>query len=440
MYGKRKKRVVFMSLLMAMTMTVTGCGASRQGGSGNQQGGSGNIKKVQAADLTKDVKARKVFQKTADEAFIHSQLQLAVELFQSSVQDKDSKDKNLLISPLSIQLALAMTANGADGETKKEMEQLLGKGLTIQELNEYLHTYVSGLPSDEKYKLKIANSIWFRDEEERLTVEKDFLQTNADYYSAQIYRSAFDNKTLKDINNWVNANTDGMIKEMLDKIEEDTIMYLINALTFDAEWDQTYKKNDIYDGTFTNINGEKRSVEMMNSSESRYLDDGKATGFIKNYKQGKYSFAALLPKKDTDINDYITSLTAKGLQETIGSAKNESVEVSLPKFSYEYELTMNDLLSQLGMPTAFDSAAADFTKLGHSSRGNIYIGKVLHKTFIQVDELGTKAGAATVVEMKDEAAPMQRLEVRLDRPFVYMILNNETNLPLFIGTVMDIEK
>ena len=419
MYKKTILAILSLLLVCSIAVNLAGCAT-----------------KVQATDLMEGVKANTVTGKAADDAFARSQMRLAVELFQSSVLE--SKDENVLISPLSIQLALAMTANGADGNTKAEMEALLGGEIALEDLNEYLYSYVNSLPSEDKYKLQIANSIWFRDDEGRLQVERDFLQKNADYYGAQAYKAAFDDQTLKDINNWVNNHTDGMIDSILDQIDEDAVMYLINALVFDAEWQHVYDKSDVYKGKFTNIGGTEKQVDMMHSEETVYLQDEYATGFMKPYSGSKYSFAALLPNEGVDIYEYVAGLTGEDLMETLSTPQLGMVMTTLPKFSYEYELTMNDLLKDLGMPTAFSSDDADFSKLGKSSRGNVYIGDVLHKTFISVDELGTKAGAVTKVEMKDESAPMSEWVVNLNRPFVYMIIDNETNLPVFIGTVMDI--
>ena len=419
MYKKTILAILSLLLVCSIAVNLAGCAT-----------------KVQATDLMEGVKANTVTGKAADDAFARSQMRLAVELFQSSVLE--SKDENVLISPLSIQLALAMTANGADGNTKAEMEALLGGEIALEDLNEYLYSYVNSLPSEDKYKLQIANSIWFRDDEGRLQVERDFLQKNADYYGAQAYKAAFDDQTLKDINNWVNNHTDGMIDSILDQIDEDAVMYLINALVFDAEWQHVYDKSDVYKGKFTNIGGTEKQVDMMHSEETVYLQDEYATGFMKPYSGSKYSFAALLPNEGVDIYEYVAGLTGEDLMETLSTPQLGMVMTTLPKFSYEYELTMNDLLKDLGMPTAFSSDDADFSKLGKSSRGNIYIGDVLHKAFISVDELGTKAGAVTKVEMRDESAPMSEWVVNLNRPFVYMIIDNETNLPVFIGTVMDI--
>lgn len=420
MYKKAFLAVLSIMLVCSMALNLTSCAT-----------------KVQAADLMEGINANAITGKATDDAFSQSQMRLAVELFQSSVLE--SKDENVLISPLSIQLALAMTANGAEGDTREEMEALLGGEIALEDLNEYLYSYVNSLPSAEKYKLQIANSIWFRDDEGRLQVEQDFLQKNADYYGAQAYKAAFDDQTMKDINNWVKDHTDGMIDSILDRIDEDAVMYLINALVFDAEWQHVYDKSDVYQGKFTNISGAEKQVDMMHSEETVYLQDENATGFMKPYSDSKYSFVALLPNEGVDIYEYIAGLTGEDLMETLSTPQLGMVMATLPKFSYEYELTVNNVLKELGMPSAFSGSTADFSKMAQSSRGNIYIGEVLHKTLISVDELGTKAGAVTKVQMNDESAPMSEWVVNLNRPFVYMIIDNDTDLPVFIGTVLDVQ-
>ena len=390
--------------------------------------------KVEASDLTAGITANTVSGKAIDGQFINNTAEFSINLFKKTLSESD----NSLISPLSVILALAMTANGADSETLSQMEEVLGKDIPLSDLNEYLYYYVRNLPSEDKMKLAIANSIWFRDDEERLKVEKDFLQTNADYYHASIYKAPFDQTTLDDINNWVNINTDGMIDQIIDQIDADTVMYLINAVVFDAEWQNVYNKENIYEDEFTAVDGEKHNVEFMRSEESSYLDDGNATGFVKPYYDGKYSFVTLLPNQGVSIDDYIESLSGESFIALLDNTENTPVNASLPKFSYDYEIKMNDALKALGMPEGFSPDDADFSKMGHSSIGNIYIGKVLHKTYITVDELGTKAGAVTKVEMNDEAY-METKNVVLDRPFVYAIIDNETDLPIFIGVVKNLE-
>lgn len=395
---------------------------------GRDGGGISPAVMVEAADLMEGIAANTVEGRETDNKFKKNQMRLAVELFQHTAAV--SEGENLLISPLSIQLALAMTANGADGKTKSEMEKVLGGSISIEKLNEYLYAYQKSLPSTEKTKLNIANSIWFRD---TFGVNQAFLQTNADYYDAAAYRSAFDDQTVKDINNWVNANTDGMIDEMIQSIDPDTVMYLINAIVFDGKWKQTYSENDMTNSTFYAYNGDKQDAVMMHSDEELYLDDGNATGFIKPYSGGNYSFAALLPNEGTDIYDYIAGLSGDGLANTLEKARKVEVNTYLPKFKSDYSVSLTDILSGMGMPTAF-SKEADFSRISDTET---YISNVLHKTHITVDENGTKAAAVTIVENTYKGS-VTRVTVRLDRPFVYMIVDSKTNLPVFIGAMTEV--
>lgn len=412
---KRFKKAICILLLGLIAVNLTACAP-----------------KVQAADLMAGIAGSKVQGKATDAKFIGNTSDFSLDLFKRSISDKE----NSLVSPLSVLLALAMTANGADSETLAEMEAVLGKDIPLEELNEYLYTYVQLLPSAKKARLTVANSIWFRDDENRLTVEKDFLQKNADYYNAAAYKAPFDSQTLKDINTWVKEKTENMIDKILDEINEDAVMYLINAIVFEAQWLQVYNKANVREGQFTTIGGGKEMAEFMYSEENIYLESDKATGFIKPYADN-YSFVALLPKEGIAIEEYIAGLTGDEFLQTLDSAENTAVNAGLPKFTYAYTIQMNDVLKDMGMPLAFSAKSADFSRLGRSSRGNLYIGDVLHKTFIQVDELGTKAGAVTKVEIRDEAYHEVK-NVVLDRPFVYAIIDNASQLPVFIGTVVQI--
>ena len=356
----------------------------------------------------------------------------AVRLFKAS----EESGKNTLISPLSVLCALAMTANGAKEETLAQMESVLG--MTKDELNIYLYSYMKKLPNGEKYKLSLANSIWFTNDES-FTVNRDFLQTNADYYGADIYKSPFDQKTCKEINKWVEDNTDGMIPEILDEINPEAVMYLVNALAFDAEWAKIYRESSVKYGKFTKEDGSEQNVELMYNTENVYLEDDNASGFMKYYKDGKYAFVALLPNEGVSVSEYISSLDGKSLSEMLANAQIATVRTCVPKFETEYDVNMAEILAKMGMPDAFDSDKADFTGLGTSSVGNIYISRVIHKTFISVDEKGTKAGATTAVEMMPESAPPTDIKkVYLNRPFVYMLVDCENNIPFFIGTMMDV--
>ena len=392
-------------------------------------GGCQSAQSQQSGDLMENIKAAKHDSIKTDDKFKQAYSDFSVELFKKSFSD----NQNTLISPLSVTLALAMTANGANGQTKSEMETLLGKDIPLEQLNSYLCGLTDELTSDDGFTLCTANSIWFRDDENRLKIENDFLQTNADYYKAAAFKRSFDSSTCDEINKWVSDNTDGMVDKILDNIPDEAIMYLINAVSFDAEWGNVYKENDIADGKFTNSEDKLMNVTMMHSTESIYLESDGCKGFIKQYKGGKYSFAALLPDKDMNISDFISSLSGSELNSILSNTESCTVETKMPKFEYEYYAVLNDALASLGMPTAFDESKADFSGIGKSSNGNIFIGRVIHKTKITVNEKGTKAGAVTSVELVMEAAPPEDKSVTLDRPFVYMIIDNSTSLPLFIG-------
>ena len=389
---------------------------------------------IAAEDLMKGIKANPVVEVDDLNADAAAVTDFAVRLFQTSM----TEGENTLVSPLSVLCALAMTANGAEGETLTQMEETLG--LDVDTLNGWLSTYMAQLPQEEQAKLSLANSVWFKDDED-FAVKQEFLQTNADYYGADIYGAPMNDRTLKDINHWVDDHTDGMIPEILSELPEKTAMVLINALAFDAEWQNIYKETQVRDGTFFTENGKPRKVDMMHCSVYTYLEDDLATGFLKYYKGRDYAFVALLPNEGVSVADYAASLTGEGLQKMLGSASQEKVITAMPKFETETSLELSEVLQTMGMTDAFNKwGAADFSGIGTYGGEDLYIDKVFHKTFITVDERGTEAGAATVVEMTPQsAAPSQQepKQVILDRPFVYMLIDCETNTPFFVGSMMD---
>lgn len=413
-----KKLLAFISLLLSVLM-ISGCS---------------NVV-AESNDLMNGIKTENVATRKADNDFYDSQLEFATKLFQMSIFD--SNYKNTLVSPLSVMQALSMTANGADGETLSQMEKLLGKDIPIDALNEYLKGYTSSLPRDKGGSLKLANSIWFRNTE-GFEVKKDFLQKNANFYSADAFKVPFDNSTVKEINGWVNKNTNGMIDKVIDEIKDSTLMYLINALCFDAEWEDIYEEGAVFKRDFKNLGGDTKRVEMMHNTELVYLEDENTKGFIKYYKGRNYAFAALLPEDedfDREKEDYyITNFTAEKIKGLLESAKKTAVHTAVPKFKYDYTVGLSEILSKLGMKDAFDPKKSDFSKISDTK---LSISSVLHKTFISVDERGTKAGAVTVIAA-DGTAMKEMKEVILDRPFIYMILDCKNNLPIFIGAVTEL--
>ncbi len=394
---------------------------------------SGCSKTAMADDLMDGINAKTV-KSDVDIKDNAQAVDFAVRLFQESQES----GKSTLVSPFSVLCALSMTANGANGETLAQMEQTLG--MSVSELNEYIHAYTKSLAQGKKRKLSAANSIWFKDDPGFIP-NRDFLQTNADYYGADIYKRSFDDATLNDINAWVKDNTDGMIEEIINEIPDDAIMYLINAIAFDAEWQEVYEEDQIWDDTFTKADKTEQTVKMMNSLENVYLQDENAKGFIKYYYGGEYAFAALLPDENVSVSDYVKSLSGEKLSEIFANWQDTEVYTKIPEFKGDYSYEMGDILPKMGMADAFNAGTADFSKLGKAD-DNIFISRVLHKTHIEVDPKGTKAAAVTAVMItNDAAAPMQTpepKEVYLDRPFVYMIIDTNTNFPIFMGTVTEV--
>ena len=346
---------------------------------------------------------------------------------------------NCLISPLSIVSALGMTANGAEGSTRAQMEQMMHTDTAA--LNDYLKAYTDYMPNSEACQVNIANSIWFRDRDS-LAIDEDFLKTSRNYYDASIFEAPFDAGTRDDINSWVKKETNGMIQKLLEEAPpRDAVMYLVNALSFDGEWRDIYKKNQIHKGTFNAENGEHQSAEFMYSTEAVYLENTLGRGFLKPYGDGAYAFAAVLPDEGMTMKEFLERLKENGITDLLEQTRNKTVCVRLPKFTVEYNVVLNESLMESGMKDAFDSQKADFSSMAHSDNDNIYISKVIHKTKIDVDEKGTKAGAVTAVEVSEGSAVQteEPKEVFLDRPFFYMIIDTRQNVPLFMGCLMQLE-
>lgn len=372
----------------------------------------------------------------------------AIRLFQESMDGT----QNILVSPLSVINALAMTANGAKGETLTQMEDLFGAD--ISSLSEYLRTLNQTLPDEENCKLHLANSIWYRDNQ-GFSVKEDFLKINTDFFHSEIYPSSFDSTALQEINRWVSDHTDGMIPQIIDQIEEDTVMYLINALAFDALWLAPYGESQIQADYFIPENWNTQSsdaspspgigVQMMHSQESVLLrdmdDQGRtaALGFLKYYSGGKYALATLLPGEGTGIEDYVNSLSGEKICRILAEASDAEINAALPIFETEYSVNMKDILTAMGMTAAFDPDTADLSGIGSYPGSRLYVDDVIHKTYISVDSSGTKAGAATAVVIMKETALLERnpIDITLNRPFVYMIVDCENMAPVFIGVLSE---
>ena len=370
-------------------------------------------------------------------AFKKASADFSLELFGRCVAAK-GKNANVTVAPMSVMNALAVTANGAKGATAKQMRKVLGDGASISAINANLAWYNSQLANTAKARISNANAIWYSDDGV-LKMRKAFLKAAKRYYKAQVTAADFgDPATVDAINAWVAEKTEGMIKRVVDRLDPDERIAIVNALYFDAKWKRSFDASDTHEATFTTASGKKRTVQMMHSTEDAYIEGLGAVGFIKPYAKG-YSYVALLPEKGVSLKKFVRKLDGDAFRSLIAGATSAKVRVAMPKYSLSYSNDdMSAQLAAMGMPIAF-TEGADFTKMATNGDRGLCIGRVVHKTKIDVDELGTKAAAVTGVFMKD-AAVAPDLDVKyvtLNRPFVYAIIDNATKLPVFIGTVND---
>lgn len=386
-------------------------------------------------DLMADITLSEWNEPVDSAEYISAASDFSVKLLQQSMA---GQGENVLVSPTSVYLALTLAAGGAGGNTLNELTALLGGALPMDTINEETAALQGALTKSGA--LQIANSIWYRDDSS-LSVEKDFLEINGRYFGASAYKADFSApQTLEDINGWVKEKTGGLIDRIIEEIKPETMLYLINALHFEGLWVKPYTKGSVSEGTFTAQGGQAQTVNFMYSEEFIYLEDDGATGFIKPYKEEGFAFFALLPNEGTGVADYVNSLTGEKLQALFANQQaGATVNASMPKFKVEYQASLVEPLKAMGIQDGFDGDQADFTPMATLAGGNLFIGDVIHKTYIEVYEQGTKAGAVTAIAIDTEGMPTDIKTVKLDRPFVYGILDTSTNLPVFIGALTSVE-
>ncbi|MGI6298201.1 MAG: serpin family protein [Saccharofermentanales bacterium] len=387
-------------------------------------------------------------------AAINGMRRFSAALFAESAKNKG----NVLVSPVSVFLALAMTLNGADNETRTAMlATLADQGITVEMLNELSRFLIVSLAETNNRKaVEIANSIWLR---EGFQANSDFLQANADYFRAGATSLDFaDPAATELINNWVDANTHGLIKKIIEKINPTTVMLLINTLYFKSDWQLPFLHQDTRPGSFETPAGPVEAKFMHQTGKLRYFSGSisasgdntanpsekgningnfdEIVGIALPYVDGQFTYFAFLTDPAVAPRTWLqareqTKLFSE-LAGLMAQKSNFSVALTLPKYEAEFDDSLVDDLSELGMDIVFDGSRADFSLLPASGSKGLFISEVKHKTFIRVDEKGTEAAAATSVAV-DESLPMFDKELVFDRPFIYGIMDSATKLPLFVG-------
>lgn len=407
-------------LIMAAVLLLAGCSTSA------------DILDTDTEDLMSLVKAASWPEapNTIDSRFQKSLLDFSWNLFQESSQN----DQNVLISPASVYLALGMTYNGADTETRQAIiETLSAAGLSEEEFNAACRDYISILQTmGDKTELSVANAIWYR---QGFNPDKSFLQKNADYFAAEAKALDFSKlESLEIINNWVKDETRGTIDKIIDEIDPAVVMYLMNAVYFKSDWQEPFDAADTVESQFHGINGPITAKFMNRTGEMDYINKDGINGIMLPYDDGRFRFFALLPEEGTDARTFISQMDGDAINSFLQSIKKGYVGLALPKFETRFEDSLKDELAHMGMEVAFDPDNADFSKMNQEREKNLYISEILHKTFCRVDELGTEASAVTSVEIRFTSMPAQPdIQISFDRPFVYGIVDIVTGAPLFLG-------
>jgi len=354
--------------------------------------------------------------------------------------NSEDGDKNVVISPLSISMALGMTVNGAAGETRDAMLKTMELyGLSMDEVNQSYRTLIDLLANlDPKVKFQLANSIWYRND---YKFEQTFFDLCKQYFDAEVTGLNFNEseKSKEIINNWVNEKTKGKIKDIVDQIDGNSMMFLINAIYFKGAWHSKFEPKDTYKGKFTKLNGEKQDCDMMKQeSQFEYYSNDYFQIVDMPYSFGDWSMTIFLPQLDKSFNECVAAFTKDNYEQWIANLDTEKIAIEMPKFKIEYKTSLNNTLKKLGMGIAFIPGEADFTNMSELYGERLYIDSVKHKTFIQVDEEGTEAAAVTSVEIGLKSMPKLK-NVMINRPFLFVLRDTHSGTILFIGKILEIE-
>ncbi|HLS89080.1 MAG TPA: serpin family protein [Sphingobacteriaceae bacterium] len=432
--GSRGLLLPALAVVLIGALLAAGCGLSGPGGRtaaagiGPEPEGPGY-----EVDLDNDVAA------ALNRMGLRLYRQLAAQEGNGGGDDEGDDGGGLFISPASIAMALAMTYNGARGETQAAMAQALSlEGLDLDTINESYYALIEELAAaadpEAGVQLRIANGIWHR---QGVDFYEDFLDRNRQFYGAAVETADFDDPATVDaINGWVSDMTEGRVTELLEEIRDDSVMFLINALYFKGNW------TDPFDPSHTRpmpFNGGPEILMMFREGEMAHF---KGEGFeavrLPYGEEGRLAMYVFVPDEESGLDAFTAALTYDNWKEWQAGFAEKVGRVGLPRFRLAYETKLNDALKAMGMEIAFDRLRADFSGMRPVSPGNnLFIGDVLHETFLQVDEEGSEAAGATSVEIREESALIPDFELVADRPFFVAIQDDVTGVLLFAGAVTD---
>ena len=284
---------------------------------------------------------------------------------------------------------------------------------------------------DKQVEFSIANSIWYKT---GFSVLDDFISVNREYFDAAVEELDFSDPGAKDvINAWIEDKTNDKIKEMLDYIPSDVVMYLVNAIYFNAKWKYQFDAEATYTGDFRLRDGSVSQAEFMKVNGAFNHLEGQGFSAVElPYGDSAFSMLVLLPYINSSLDALVDALDEEGWESLLAAPRIQNVQIEIPKFKYGFKSLLNDPLIKLGLGVAF-GGGADFSRI--ASGGGLQISRVIHQTFIDVQEEGTEAAAATIVEIRESASPGGGAIFKADRPFLYVIKENSTSAILFMGKV-----
>jgi len=371
-----------------------------------------------------------------DHRLILANTRFSIKLF-TELYSQDS-GKNLFVSPASVAFALAMTYNGAKGDTQRAMAQTLAvHELSLDELNSAnaaLKAQLDQASSD--VQLSIANALWTKQE---LTFNPVFIQRNQDFYGAHVAAVDVDDpRSPVMINAWVRRHTAGKITEIVDRLDPATVMLLVNAIYFKGKWASEFDSARTQEQPFTLLDGHQKSHPLMiQSGRYPYYRGDRFQAVSLPYGSGRVSLYVFLPDEGVGLDALIRKISAEQWATWMTQFRQTQGYVALPRFQISYEVELNRALTALGMGEAFDPNAANFEAV-LSTPSRLYINTVKHKTFVEVNEEGTEAAATTSVDvLATSAISQQTFTMIVNRPFLCALRDNETGTLLFVGTIVD---
>lgn len=394
---------------------------------------------ISSDDHTLRVNPGKLFNSftSIDPKLVSADNDFGFRLFSKLNGDEQFK-RNLFISPSSISLALSMTLNGAGGSTAKSMSKVLGfDGMKLDEVNKGNANMMKSLEySDPKVEISIANSLWL---DKDFTFKKEFLNRTVRAYQADVETLNFTAPdAARKVNGWVSKSTKGNIKEIVDAsmLNDLTAMLLVNAIYFNGKWTKPFKPESTSDMSFHLSDKSSKQVRMMYDSDKyRYMENSEFQAIRLPYGDKRFSLYVFLPSKKSDLKGFCKSLNSANWRKWISLMNEKEGEIKLPRFKMEYNVGLDKTLSQMGMADAFQQTA-DFR--GMSDIKTLYIGHAIHKTFLEVDEQGTKAAAVTAIDMAVGSVYVtgnQPFVMIVDRPFFCAIIDNQSGLIMFMGAI-----